>query len=214
MSTLLTCLTEALIQVKQQSTYIFSFDNDEEEENHFRKDAINVIERYGRIDEWISSYNNLYSTTVMHCMQRLTENHVIDQRTTDFLQYSRTGNLDVVRLKAFDCLIRSGVMCRSAFISYILSAIENDTSPYVRNKTLQLFWQGLGRLAVNQTSDTVMNGTSSERQGNLIIEQETITESKTQDLARARTVPGMLDELRKKLRDDDKIKQALRGVLS
>ena len=175
---------------------------------------MNVIERYGRIDEWISSYHNLYSTTVMYCMQRLMEDNVINRRTTDFLQYSRDGNLDVVRLKAFDCLIRLGMMCNSAFVSYILSAIENDPSPYFRNEILQLFWQGLGTLAINQTSDTSRNGISIETQGSLIIEQEATTENKTQDLVRARTVPGMLDELRKKLGEDDKIKRALRGVLS
>lgn len=206
-------MTEALIQCNQQSTYTFNFDDDEEEA-YFRKDAINVIERYGRIDEWIPSYHNLYSTTVMHCMQRLMENNIIDRRTTDFLQYTRIGNLDMVRLKAFDCLIRLGMMCNSAFVSYILSAIENDTSPYFRIEILDLFWQGLGTLAINQTPDTSKNGTSIERHGSLIIEQETVTENKTQDLARARTVPGMLEELRKKLGPDDKIKQALRGVLS
>ena len=150
----------------------------------------------------------------MHCMQRLMENNVIDRRTTDFLQYSRIGNLDVVRLKAFDCLIRLGMMCNSAFVSYTLSAIENDSSPYFRKEILGLFWQGLGTLVINQTSDTSENGTSIERQGNLIIEQQTTTENKTQDLARARTVPGILEELRKKLGEDDEIKQALRGVLS
>lgn len=207
-------MTEALIQRNQQSSYTFNFDNDEEEEAYFRKDAINVIERYGRIDEWIPSYRNLYSTTVMHCMQRLMENNVIDRRTTDFLQYTRVGNLDMVRLKAFDCLIRLGMICNSAFVSYILSAIENDPSPYFRVEILDLFWQGLGTLAISQTPDKSQNGTSIERQGSLIIEQETVTENRTQDLARARTVPGMLEELRKKLGPNDKIKQALRGVLS
>ena len=207
-------MTDALIQVKQESAYLFSFDDDdEEEEAAFRRDAINIIERYGRIDEWISSYNNLYSTTVMHCMQRLMEHNIVDQRTTDFLQYSRAGNLDVVRLKAFDCLIRLKMMRNSAFASYVLGAIENDPSPYIRNQILQLFWHGLGTIAINQTSATSNYGTFTERQGGLIIEQESVTESKPHDAARARSVPGMLGELRKVLQNDDNIKQAMRAVL-
>ena len=196
------------------SAHLFDFENDdEEEEAAFRMDAVNIIERYGRIDEWISSYNNLYSTTVMTCMQRLMEHNVIDQRTTDFLQYSRAGNLDVVRLKAMDCLVRLKMMRNSAFTSYILGALANDPSPYMRNQMLQLFWHGLGTLANNQIFPALDNGTIAERHGGLIIEQESVTESKPQDVARARSVPGMLEELRKVLQDDDGIKRAIRGVL-
>ena len=208
-------MTDALIQFKQKATHVFSFDNDdEEEEAAFRRDAINIIERYGRIDEWISSYKNLYSTTVMECLQRLMEHNVIDQRTTDFLQYSRAGNLDIIRLKAMDCLVRLRMMHNSAFTSYILGAIENDPSPFVRNQTLQIFWYGLGTLAMNQASPASSKGTGSETQGGgLIIEQESVTESKSQDVARARSVPGMLEELRKVLQEDSSVKRAIRGVL-
>ena len=38
---------------------------DEKEMRDFRKDAISEIERYRRIDEWISSYHNVFSTTAL-----------------------------------------------------------------------------------------------------------------------------------------------------
>ena len=216
-STLLTCLADALIQKRTPSSYTFSFDDDDdaaEQEATYTRDAVSIIERYGRIDEWIPSYNNVQSTTAMDCMRRLMENNVIDRRPVDFVQYSRIGNLDLVRIKAFDCLTRLDMLQNSAFKRYILGAIENDPSPYARREICRIFWLGLGLLVLTEAKQPGNGDMQIEQHGNLIIEQEVTAESRQQNLAKIQSVPAALEALKSMLGNDESLKEGLRGVLS
>ena len=81
-ATLMRCLSDSLIASHRepQPTYSFSFGEEdlpmEEEDSSdadFENVAIAQIERHRRIDEWDSSYQNVYSITALECLQKLTK---------------------------------------------------------------------------------------------------------------------------------------------
>jgi transcription initiation factor TFIID subunit 2 len=73
-STLMRCLAESLVtSAAPQQTFAMHPDDEDDlmqeaiEDEKFQKEAINELERYRRIDEWISSYQNIYSVTALEC---------------------------------------------------------------------------------------------------------------------------------------------------
>lgn len=118
------------------------------EDERFQKEAINELERYRRIDEWISSYQNTYSVTALQCMQRLLKVGVIKNKHAEILQYTRPGNADEVRLKAFGCLVELNIAKRPQMLKYMLHMLCDDSSPFFRNQLLQVLGQALGTVAL------------------------------------------------------------------
>ncbi len=207
----MSCLADALTVTGGHATYNFSFDDDEEDESELQKDAINIIERYGRIDEWIASYQNIYSTTSLDCFQRLMQNKVMPSRLADFLQYTSRGNADLVRLKAFGCLVDLRMLRLDAVKKYILYSLETEPSPYLRDQLYRIFGRGLGYIAIGQpTADGI---TQQQLQGGLIVEQEASTDVRAAEIARTQTAPGALAALREELAGNGVLKDAIRSAL-
>jgi transcription initiation factor TFIID subunit 2 len=203
-STLLSGLAESLTE-KGAQPQLDGFDDDEEEVDTFKKDAIHEIERYRRTDEWISSYHNVYSVTALDCLLKLARNKIHQPRLVDFLQYTRPGMADPLRIKAMSCLVDLGMLNKDVLIQYFLYCLSTDPSPYMREKTCQIFWKGLGRIAIGEKT----SGTGHQAVNGLIIEQEGSTEGRQADFARRRTIPGALAALKAEVGNNEVLKREL-----
>ncbi len=201
---LMSCLADTLTAPNEQR-YRNDFEDDDDEEI-FVKDAINEIERYRRIDEWIASYHNVFSVTALDCLLRLCKSKTIQAKLADFLQYTRTGNSDMLRLKAFTCLTDLGTLKIDAVLNYFLHNISMDPSPYIRNEIYRRLGKGLALIAMGEHQPQ----SQGQIVGDLIIEQEGLaTEVRQADIARRQTIPGALAALKVELGGREALKQAL-----
>ena len=81
----MTCLTDSLVASVIHPDSFRTADGYEDDDtlemiradDVFKKEAVNELERYRRIDEWIASYQNVYSVTAMSCMQKLQQVGII-----------------------------------------------------------------------------------------------------------------------------------------
>ncbi|KAI9880148.1 MAG: hypothetical protein M1830_005177 [Pleopsidium flavum] len=204
-ATLMVALTESLIPKNEPSGYNFGFDDEEEDEARFHRACVDEIERYRRMDEWISSYQNVYSITALDCKRRLAQVKVVETAITDFLQYTRSGTFETLRLTAFSNLVELGLLKNEAILQWFLFVLGSDPSPYVRERMQRLFWKGLAMVAIGERTpkDVV------PQQNGLIIEQESSTESRQADLARKQSVNGALAALKQDVGSNEELKKAL-----
>jgi len=200
MSTLLTALAEALADGRGLESYDEDVDRDT-----FRKDAVNEIERYRRIDEWISSYQNIYSATALECLLKLTKGKVVQTNLQIILQYTRHGNGDNLRLKAFECLVELGMLRNNSILSYIIYTLSTGTSVYFRHHLYHILGRGLARIAMGEKKSDM----NVQAMDGFVIEQEGSTEGRAADLARRQTVLGALAGLKEELGTNEVLKQAL-----
>ena len=157
------------------------------------------------MDEWIPSYQNLYSVTALECKRRLAQGKVIPTRVMDFLQYTRQGTFDPLRIAAFANLVELGLLKNDAILEWFLSVLGSDPSPFVRERMQRLLGKGLAIVAVGQ-------GTARDvapQQNGLIIEQESSTEARQADLARKQSVQGALTALKQEIGSNAVLKKAL-----
>ncbi|OAL44282.1 hypothetical protein IQ07DRAFT_522503 [Pyrenochaeta sp. DS3sAY3a] len=144
-STLMRCLADCLAS---PTTSFMDVDQTAiENEWDFSEKALGELTRHQRLDEWIPTYQNIYTTTALDCTMKLIFNHVTPFRPTEFLQYSQLGNADNVRLKAWDCLIRLGTIQKDTVLRFLIHEITTDPSPYFRNQLLQIFGVAVGQIA-------------------------------------------------------------------
>lgn len=182
-------------------------DNEDGDEYELRRNAITEITRYRRIDEWISSYHNVYTVTALGCLAGLAQDNVIPVKMTDFLQYSRAGNAEAVRLKAFACLVDLNALKTDGILAYFLHTLSTDPSPYVRQEMIRLLGIGLGQLAIGNKQDG--ESTEDDSFAVLVVEQEGSIEARQADLARRRTVEGALAALKTEFAGREAFKKAL-----
>ncbi|THX26989.1 hypothetical protein D6D12_05813 [Aureobasidium pullulans] len=177
-STLMRCLAESLVaSAAPQQTFITNPDDDDDlmqenlEDEKFQKEAINELERYRRIDEWISSYQNIYSVTALECMRKLFEHGVVKNKKAEILQYTQSGNADEVRLAAWDSLVRLKLARRPQVLKYLLHCLSDDPSPYFRDQLLQVLGRALGTIAL-KTHEAEKHAPKPVETGGLVLEQE------------------------------------------
>jgi len=190
MSTLLCGLAESLSDGKGIDSY-----DDDIERDKFRKDAINEIERYRRIDEWISSFQNIYSITALDCLLKLGQGKVMQPVLQEFLQYTRVGNGDNLRLKAFECLVELGMLRNNFVFKYLVFSLAVDQSAYFRSKAYHILGRGLARIAMGEKKAEP----NIQSMDGLVIEQEGSTDARQTELARRQTVSGAIDGLKEDL---------------
>jgi len=190
MATLLCGLAEALSDGKGIDSY-----DDDIERDKFRKDAVNEIERYRRIDEWISSFQNIYSITALDCLLKLGTGKVVQPVLQEFLQYTRVGNGDNLRLKAFECLVELGMLRNNFVFKYLVFSLAVDQSAYFRSKAYHILGRGLARIAMGEKKADP----NIQAMDGLVIEQEGSTDARQTELARRQTVQGAIDGLKEDL---------------
>ncbi|KAH6854221.1 hypothetical protein B0I37DRAFT_300428 [Chaetomium sp. MPI-CAGE-AT-0009] len=87
-------------------------EDDDMELKRFIEKTIEEIDKYRRMDEWTSTYQNIWTTTALHCKMRLMKANVIRTQPLEFVRYLQDGNLDLIRIKAFECLVELGLLAK------------------------------------------------------------------------------------------------------
>ncbi|KKY26114.1 putative transcription initiation factor tfiid [Diplodia seriata] len=195
---------------KDSSTISFDFDEDEQDEIDFQRDALNEIERHRRLDEWIPSYQNIVTVTALQCQCLLMENGIIPRKMLDFLQYAKPGAAESVRLKAMECLIDLGMMKHPAILRYLIFTLAYDPSPYIREQLYYLIGRGLARIAIGDKKEEPSN----QIFGGLIIEQDTSTDSRAAMIERTQTLEGAIKALRTELGSNKVFEEQMRNALT
>ncbi|TAQ87492.1 hypothetical protein B7494_g4193 [Chlorociboria aeruginascens] len=211
---LLTALTESLLPVKASRNELHFGDDDEDDEpKQFLISVIEALDRYGRMDEWIESYHNIYTVTVLECKKRLMKAGVIPINPLEFAQHLHGGTSDEVRLKAFEAFSDLGLLKNGAISSLLLNVLSTDPSPYVRKRLFEIFCSGLAIIAFGENKMAEATTTAIEPD-TLIIEQEASLEARKAHIARTTTIDGALTALREELQGDPKLKDALWKAVS
>ena len=220
-STLMRCLAESLVtSAAPQQTFAINPDDEDDlmqenlEDKKFQKEAINELERYRRIDEWISSYQNIYSVTALECMRRLLEHGVVKNKKAEILQYTQSGNADEVRLAAWDSLVKLNLARRPQILKYLLYSLCDDPSPYFRDQLLRVLGRALGTIAL-KTQEAEKPAPKPIELGGLVLEQEEplAVQPVLQD-ALGKSPPELaLIALKAALVDDEMFKAALWHVI-
>ncbi|KAI7969678.1 hypothetical protein EIK77_005798 [Talaromyces pinophilus] len=174
-------------------------------EEKLERDVISEIDRYRRMDEWSSSFQNIYSRTALHCQLQLTKAKIMDLDLIHFLQYTRFGTFDMLRVEAFDCLVELDIFKTPELLKWFIFNMSSDSSAWIRHQLHRLFGRALASVAFG--SDEPVNApTQSE---GLIIEQESTTDVRRADLARKQTMSGALEALKQELAQNPTLKEAL-----
>ncbi|KAM5506995.1 Transcription initiation factor TFIID subunit 2 [Microsporum canis] len=208
-STLLKSICNALLGKRERSANDMDFDINREierqAEEQLDKDCIAEIDRYRRIDEWAGSFRNIFSRTSLECQKRLMKAKLLQVDLVQFVQYTRAGVLEELRLKAFETLLEFRLFEHPELITWFIYNMSTDASPYIRRNLYRLFSEALATIAF---------GTESEPSGSfagnsLVIEQESSTEARQGQLARRQAIPGALDALKQELGSNKALKEAL-----
>lgn len=180
----------------------------------FRKKALGEIDRHKRLDEWIPSYNNVFTTTALDCDVRLMMNRMKPLRISEFLFYSQTGNAENVRLKAWECLVRLGAFGKKDNITkYMIHELYADPSPYFKTQLLRILGLAVGQIAVG---DTVVLEDLRKREttdGLLVLGNEHDEGQIRKDKQDRAKLDGALRALRTDLNKNEAFKQALEEAL-
>lgn len=174
-------------------------------EEQLEKDAVAEIDRYRRMDEWSSSYQNLYSRAALRCQKRLMKARIIPPDVMHFLPYTRAGTFDLLRLDAFECLVDLDLFKSPELLKWFMYAMSADSSAWLRRQLHVSFGTALAPVAFGQAATIA---TTAPADG-LIIEQESTTDVRQADLARRQTVTGALAALKLEVASNAALKDAL-----
>ncbi|KAI9367852.1 hypothetical protein BJX61DRAFT_547091 [Aspergillus egyptiacus] len=209
-ATLMKSLTHAMLgKVETRSDELSDFNMEAvleaQAEDQLEKDAVAEIDRYRRMDEWSSSFQNVYSRAALRCQMQLMQAKVADVDVMQFLPYTRVGTYDLLRLEAFECLVELDIFKSPELLRWFVFTMSNDPSVWFRRRLHDLFGRALAPVAFGRN---IVNEPQTEADG-LIIEQESSTEVRQADLARRQTVTGALAALKKEVADDQVFKECL-----
>lgn len=178
-----------------------------------QKAVVNIVDRYGRVDEWIPSFHNIYTVTYLECMKVLSQRMIIQRKYTNFLQCARAHNSDYVRLKAFDCLVDMDGLKNDSILRYMLYTFQTDTSPYVRDGLFSIFFKGIGRLALGLSMADHQSTRIANPDSGLVIERLDTRETNSLTSLRNNSLEALLATLDKEITDNQLLKTALGEVL-
>lgn len=174
-------------------------------EEQLEKDALAEIDRYRRMDEWSSSFQNLYSRAALRCQMQLMRANILTLDVMQFLSYTRAGTYDLLRLDAFECLVELDIFNSPELLKWFTFSMASDSSAWLRRGLHNLFGRALGPVAfgIGQKKELPAPG------DDLIIEQESSTAVRQADLARRQTVTGALEALKREISGDAVLKESL-----
>jgi transcription initiation factor TFIID subunit 2 len=206
-STLMRCLAETLTK----TTASAELSHEEwAQEQDFTSKAIGELTRHQRLDEWIPTYQNVYTTTALDCALKLVMSRVTPFKPTEFLQYAQLGNADNVRLKAWECLIRLGMIRKDTVLRFLMHEIRSDPSPYFRKQLLRIFGIAIGQVA---TGDVWAPEKAVETSADtLVVENEASNADRASALAR-QNLNGALRGLKSDMQGSQTLRMVLEEAL-
>lgn len=204
----MTALSQSLIPVNSLNRYDRN-DDDDAEDLSFQEVAMAEIERYRRMDEWMASYHNVYSVTALQCKLRFVEASVVPRPLADFFQYTRPGTYELLRLEAFEALVRLGKLGDEHILEFFLNVLHADPSPFVRAKLREQLGIGLAAVAIGRDRPGGSSGVGHSSDGLIIEGEASAIDARQAELERKQTVPGALDALRDGLGEIEVLKKGL-----
>ena len=119
------------------------------------------------MDEWTSSYQNLYSRTALECQSMLVDAGVIKFSPLHFLQYTRPGNYDMLRLSAYNTLVKPEIFETPSILRYILHCTVADASSWIRESLREAFGRALANRAIFGKKEDV-----NKKQDDIVVEDD------------------------------------------
>lgn len=174
-------------------------------EEELDKAAIAEIDRYRRMDEWSSSFQNVYSRAALHCQRQFMQAKILDLDIMQFLPYTRAGTYDLLRADAFEGLVELDMFRSPELLRWFLFTMSSDSSLWFRRRLHDLFGKALAPVAFGREPEKG----ASANMDSLIIEQESSTEIRQAELARKQTVTGAIEALKKEISGDQAFKECL-----
>ena len=174
----------------------------------FHNACLEEMDRYRRMDEWIPSYQNVLSTTSLECKRRLVQAGAADLNLVEFLQYTRDGTSDDLRLSAFEVMIDLGLMKQEKILQWFLLVLGSDPSPFLRERMLRLLGKILAALALGEISTSTTAKRVIVENDGLIIE-ETSTDARRKAVGRTKTVTGALEALKDEMSRHEVLRRGL-----
>ena len=177
--------------------------------------VLEEIDRYRRMDEWTSSYQNLYSRSAIECQAKLLHAGIAKFSPLHFLQYTRPGNYEMLRVAAYEVLNQPDVLevQRESVLRYILHCMVGDSSPFIRRKLQEGFGRVLARRAIGIKKAAILP--PSEGDG-LVIEDISGAgaEWAQREKERRTSVEAALEALKRELGGHEMLKTALWGAVN
>jgi transcription initiation factor TFIID subunit 2 len=174
-------------------------------DRQLEKDGLDIIDRYRRMDEWAGSFQNLYSRTALDCQRRLSDCKVGMVSAMHFLQYSRPGNHELLRLAAFDNLIQPDMFNNTPVLRYVAFCMSSDPSPWIRNSLQRFFGRILAAVAIGDHLKARNGGNT----GELIVENELDAQHQQEEAARKRSIGAALAALKQDLGSNRNLQRSL-----
>ncbi|KIY00709.1 uncharacterized protein Z520_03374 [Fonsecaea multimorphosa CBS 102226] len=212
---LMKALTGAAIARPRYSEWDMAENFEIEDEIHdlreFERQFLDEIDRYRRMDEWTSSYQNLYCRTALECQAMLAASGIGHFSPLHFLQYTRPGNYDMLRQTAYKVLVTPRVFEDPSILRYVLYCMVADPSPYIRQSLQRAFGKVLGRRAIGEKTSAVAQPAADS----LIIEGASAGDAdegpskRQEELARRQTLGGAVKALREDLGRNGPLRSAL-----
>ncbi|KAL2888837.1 Transcription initiation factor TFIID subunit 2 [Ceratocystis lukuohia] len=168
-ATLITSLAHSFVPEKndQGAFYIRSSEDDERDrdEKAVLERALEQINRFLRMDEWTNSYHNVWTIAGIEAKRALMKAGVIDIDPIDFVQYLQDETYDEIRVKAFEALVDLGLMAELPILRLLLCCLSTDRSPYIRDKLIKAFAQGLAGIAFGENTRAKPSGNKTKQEG-------------------------------------------------
>lgn len=201
-------LCEAISTHRKKDRHVDEMDLDvldrRDRDHQLQKDCVGIIDRYRRMDEWAGSYQNLYSRTALDCQGHLSDSRIGSVGAMHFLQYTRPGNYDMLRLTAFENLVQPAVLQNPAVLRYVTFSMSSDPSPWIRGNLRKSFGKLLAIVAIGDHKAHQVDTTE-----DLVIENDLNSGDQQAQAARKRLVDAALAALKDEIRDNDKLKKSL-----
>ena len=190
---------------------LLSLDEFDEEDGEFRNFILKTLEeidKYRRMDEWTSTYQNIWTTTALNCKMRLMKARVIPVAPLEFVQYLQDDNIDLVRIKAFECLVEIGMLSKTPILKLILSYMSTDKSPFIRDRLFKIFCRGIAAIALgeNQAAQPGQEPDAEMANDGLVIDQgDAEIQQRKLDAIRKNDITHALKALREELKGNTEL---------
>ncbi|TLD15568.1 uncharacterized protein PgNI_00361 [Pyricularia grisea] len=179
-------------------------------DDEFLEAALQMIERYLRMDEWTNSYQNIWTVTALGCKQKLMKAGVIPISAIDFVRYLQDSTLDLISIKAFEALVDLGFLFNKKILRLLLAYMTTHYSPFMRDRLFKVFAWGVAGLAFGEYDELKSKAeqqaklkedeeAEDEFEGDslMLVNADAILERKKAKEARRTTVGAAVAELRK-----------------
>ncbi|KUI57125.1 Transcription initiation factor TFIID subunit 2 [Cytospora mali] len=196
--------------------------------------ALEQIDRYKSMDEVFSSYQNIWTRTALDCKVKLMKSGIIPIDGVEFMQYLTPDTLDVVQIKAFECMIELGLFLKPVLMKFLFTTMSLSSSPFVRDRLFKAFTRGLASIAfgeydigdhratesVPKPNQAALSGENSADTDNLLLDEEdngglivehsdAIIQKRKSNVARRHDIAAALRALKEALQDNEDLQKEM-----